>query len=327
MPISGARASRSWNSSVCDAAAASSDGRWQKISCGIYITATIPYLVEGVAFEGWWRGEQPEWVGHIGIMGAFMFLFNGLFDLWLSVRFSDGDTCCRSWEIQDGDPAPRWTDRWPPSMGRRLRTANWYFFGSILYVIAMIIYAAAEIVYYRCDCDVPELWVTAAVIFVVHSFDCIAGTLISNAEPGARKTFFIQCGCKRWQDLDWYLWGDVTFIAAAIFDVVSNYCLPNSGTLISAINWLVNALIYTAGAFAHDVVDKALVPVEEQTASEIWGENAIAPLAKNLQSNPAEQKMTTVAPAVRAEAAKIERQCKSAPSRIHSPAIKVDDKN
>ncbi|KAL7544558.1 hypothetical protein ACHAWF_011498 [Thalassiosira exigua] len=279
MPVSSARASRSEEA----AASSSGGGRWQKVSCGMYVAATLPYVVEGVIVKGWWQGDAA-W---FGIGGSLLFLANGLFDLWLSVRFNDGGTCCQNEDIDAEDElTPRWAERWPRNVGNRLRTANYYFVGSVLYVVAMILYTAASVTYYKYGLYWPGLWVAAAAVFVVHSVDCIVGTLVGNAEPGAKKKHFVTFDCKRggfrrWQDVDWYLWGDVTFLAAAVFDVVSNYRLPYSGTFISAINWLINAFIYTVGAFAHGKP----APAEEVTASEMISvENAAAP---DVQSTPA----------------------------------------
>ncbi|KAL7544559.1 hypothetical protein ACHAWF_011499 [Thalassiosira exigua] len=278
MPVCSARVS-SRNIPVCEAKVASSDGRWQKINCGLYLLATIPYVVEGIIFEGWWQVD-PTW---FGIGSSLLFLINSLYDLWLSVGLRNDDARSSNQAIDDGGPTSILTDRLPISKGK-LRAADFYVFGSILYFVAMLMYTVASVSYYEFNRDMLALWVTAAVIFVVHSIACLAGTLISNAEPGARKTCIL-FGVKRWQDLDWYLWGDITFIAAAIFDVVSNYCLPNSGTFISAGNWLINALIYTAGAYAHDVKKEMLAP-----AIEIRGEKHIAPLVKDPESNHAVHK-------------------------------------
>jgi len=226
-----------------------SDSLWMKISCGIYMMANIPYLLTGIYLANFWSTSERTAIW-LELTGAFMFLIDGVLQLWLSIHLSDGDTCCRDKVLKADDPKPLWVERWPYS-GVRLRTANWFLFGSILYVSAMLFYIAAPIAYYWGGYSGGGLYITAAAIFVVHAIDCIIGTLIYNAEPGARNL-----PMSRWQDRDWYLWGDITFLAVAIFDVYSNFYLERHGTFVSCLGWIANAFIYTIAAFADDASEE-----------------------------------------------------------------------
>ncbi len=251
MPISGARASFIWNGSF-SAPTPSWVGSWSKIAGGVYILAMIPYLLMGIIKANWWQAGKNT-VAWLDFTGALMFMLNSLFDFSLAIHFSRGKTCCHGMVIDDDSPIPWWAEQWP-KMEMQLQTANCFLVGSIFYIICTIPYFAGTVAHYWGGCGYKEVDITALVVYVVHAMVCIIGTLIGNKDLGAPKKYLVCCGCKRWQDLDWYLWGDITFMAAAIFEVTLNFYLKETGGFKGSLGWIVNAFIYTAVAFAEDAL-------------------------------------------------------------------------
>lgn len=254
MPLCGCRSQSTW---ILNPLRSEPPEQWFKISIGIYIVAMIPYLLQSIAASGVWTVSTAV-AGGLEMAGAVAFVVNSLFDLWVSVRTGEGKFGCL---VVAGESRPPWVERLPRL--NFIRNVNWFFFGSVVFVSASILYLVAPIFCWYVGGD-PNvylpLYLSAAAMFIIHAGICIMATLVLKAEPGTRKTYLIRRACKRWQDFDWLLIAGITFMFAAIFDVVVTYVInfkPNDflvqgGGFISSIGWLINASLYMIAAFAGD---------------------------------------------------------------------------
>mmetsp|Transcript_19822 Transcript_19822/g.45427 ORF Transcript_19822/g.45427 Transcript_19822/m.45427 type:complete len:254 (-) Transcript_19822:281-1042(-) len=229
MPISGARASPAWRNPF----ARDPPTYWFKLSVAIYIVAMIPYLLASLSYAQFWKISQAEYDG-LSLAGAVTFLINALFDFWVSWRL--GGPICGHGQGQE-----------------------WFMIGSMLYITASVFYFVGPLLD-TIDTDGRfantslMLYITAAFVFVFHALVCLVGTYTDKMDPETRKTYFIECKCRRWQDFDWYTLADLTFMGCAIFDVF--YMMGVLGALdtdvISNANWMLNAMIYMIAAFSDD---------------------------------------------------------------------------
>ena len=239
MPISGARSLPTWRNPL----ARDPPTYWFKLSVAIYIIAMVPYLLSSLSYAKFWNISEAAYEG-LSLAGAVTFLINALFDLWVSWRLG-GPLCSHGRE-------------WSYSMGL-LSGVNWFMMGSMLYITASMFYFVGPLL----DTIDPDgrfanasaiLYITAASVYIIHALICLVGTFTIKMDPDKRRTYFIVCKCRRWQDFEWYILADLTFLGCAIFDVLymSGVLVSLDTDVISMVNWMINAIIYMIAAFSDD---------------------------------------------------------------------------